>query len=77
MNVHVQQVDSETAELFFDSQFCTNETNLQINLNLSKNGKRKIFLSLFKNNFILFKGLFGMVIEHLFGLDQFLLVYIC
>jgi hypothetical protein len=44
MNVHVQQVDSETAELFFDSQFCTNETNLQINLNISKNGKRKCFL---------------------------------
>jgi hypothetical protein len=39
MNIHIQQVDSETAELFFDSQFCTNESNLQINLNLSKNGK--------------------------------------
>ena len=39
LNLHVQQVDSETAELFFDSKFCTNESNLQINLNLSKNGK--------------------------------------
>jgi hypothetical protein len=39
MNLHVQQVDSETAELFFDSKFCTNESNLQINLNISKNGK--------------------------------------
>jgi ABC-type sugar transport system ATPase subunit len=41
MNIHIQQVDSETAELFFDSQFCTNETNLQINLNLSKNGMNR------------------------------------
>jgi hypothetical protein len=39
INVHVHQVDSETAELYFDSKFCTNESNLQINLNLSKNGK--------------------------------------
>jgi hypothetical protein len=39
LNIHVHQVDSETAELFFDSKFCTNESNLQINLNLSKNGK--------------------------------------
>ncbi|UJR15969.1 hypothetical protein I4U23_002888 [Adineta vaga] len=38
MNIHVTQVDSETAELFFDSKFCTNDTNLQINLNLTKNG---------------------------------------
>ena len=38
MNLQVQQVDSETAELFFDDKFCTNESNLQINLNLSKNG---------------------------------------
>ncbi|CAF0863217.1 unnamed protein product [Adineta ricciae] len=38
MNIHVKQVDSETAELFFDSKFCTNDTNLQINLNLTKNG---------------------------------------
>ena len=44
MNIHVEQVDSETAELFFDSQFCTNESNLQINLNISKNGKQKSIL---------------------------------
>jgi hypothetical protein len=46
MNLHVQQVDSDTAELFFDSRFCTNESNLQINLNLSKNGKTKLNLFL-------------------------------
>lgn len=39
MHVHVHQVDSETAELFLDSNFCTNESSLEINLNLSKNGK--------------------------------------
>lgn len=39
MHVHVQQVDSETAELYLDSNFCTNESSLEINLNLSKNGK--------------------------------------
>ena len=39
MHVHVQQVDSATAELFLDSNFCTNESSLEINLNLSKNGK--------------------------------------
>jgi hypothetical protein len=46
INVHVKQVDSETAELFFDSKFCTNESNLQINLNLSKNGKIKFCISI-------------------------------
>lgn len=75
MNVHVQQVDSETAELFFDSQFCTNESNLQINLNLSKNGN---FLFFFCFVFqIIFKELFVMVIDHHFVLDLFLLEYIC
>ena len=34
---------SETAELFFDSKFCTNETNLQINLNISKMVKENVF----------------------------------
>ncbi|CAF3870500.1 unnamed protein product [Rotaria magnacalcarata] len=38
MNVRVQQVDSATADLYFDSHFCTNESNLEINLNLSQNG---------------------------------------
>ncbi|CAF3935144.1 unnamed protein product [Rotaria sp. Silwood2] len=38
MNMHVHQIDSETAEIYFDSQFCTNENNLEINLNLSKTG---------------------------------------
>ncbi|CAM4885008.1 unnamed protein product [Rotaria socialis] len=38
MNVRVQQVDSATAELYFDDNFCTNESSLEINLNLSKNG---------------------------------------
>ena len=54
MNLHVQQVDSDTAELFFNSEFCTNESNLQINLNLSKNGKENIgFIFLgFKRCFI-------------------------
>ena len=48
MHVHVQQVDSSTAELYLDSNFCTNESSLEINLNLSKNGKRKkIFYSTF------------------------------
>jgi hypothetical protein len=52
MNIHIEQVDSETAELFFDSQFCTNETNLQINLNLSKNGmNRYLFFCSCKNSF--------------------------
>jgi hypothetical protein len=41
MHVHVQQVDSSTAELYLDSNFCTNESSLEINLNLSKNGKQK------------------------------------
>ena len=41
MHVRVQQVDSETAELYLDSNFCTNESSLEINLNLSKNGKKK------------------------------------
>jgi hypothetical protein len=45
MNIHVQQVDSAIAELYFDSEFCTNESSLQINLNLSKNGKKKFFFS--------------------------------
>jgi hypothetical protein len=39
MHVHVQQVDSATAELYLDSNFCTNESSLEINLNLSQNGK--------------------------------------
>lgn len=39
MHVRVQQVDSTTAELFLDSNFCTNESSLEINLNLSKNGR--------------------------------------
>ena len=43
MHVHVQQVDSATAELYLDSNFCTNESSLQINLNLSKNGKKNSF----------------------------------
>ncbi len=41
MHVHVQQVDSATAELYLDSHFCTNESSLEINFNLSKNGKKK------------------------------------
>ena len=40
MHVNVKQVDSMTAELFFDGQFCSNDSSLQINLNLSRNGKR-------------------------------------
>jgi hypothetical protein len=42
MHVYVKQVDSATAELYLDSNFCTNESSLEINLNLSKNGKKKI-----------------------------------
>ncbi|CAF4767381.1 unnamed protein product, partial [Rotaria sp. Silwood1] len=38
MNMHIQQIDSETAEIYFDSQFCTDENNLEINLKLSKAG---------------------------------------
>jgi hypothetical protein len=38
MHVHVQQVDSATADLYFDSNFCTNQSSVDINLNLSKNG---------------------------------------
>ena len=41
VNVHVQQIDSATAELYIDSSFCTNESSLDINLNLSENGKKK------------------------------------
>jgi hypothetical protein len=41
MHVRVKQVDSATAELYLDSNFCTNESSLEINLNLSKNGKEK------------------------------------
>ena len=40
MHVNVKQVDSMTAELFFDDHFCSNDSSLQINLNLSKNGRR-------------------------------------
>lgn len=45
MNLQVQQVDSATAELYFDDQFCTNASDVAINLNLSKNGKDKIGFS--------------------------------
>ncbi|CAF3563550.1 unnamed protein product [Adineta steineri] len=38
MHVYVYQVDSATAELYFDSSFCTNDSSLEINLNLSENG---------------------------------------
>jgi hypothetical protein len=38
MNLQVQQVDSETAELYFSDKFCTNDSDVEINLNLSKNG---------------------------------------
>lgn len=40
MHVQVKQVDSATADLFFDSNFCTNESSLEINLNLSQNGNK-------------------------------------
>ena len=40
MNVQVAQVDSATAELYFDEGFCSNDSNVQINLNLSQNGRR-------------------------------------
>ncbi|CAF3369596.1 unnamed protein product [Rotaria sp. Silwood1] len=43
MNMHIQQIDSETAEIYFDSQFCTDENNLEINLKLSKAGKTTYF----------------------------------
>ncbi|CAF1343365.1 unnamed protein product [Rotaria magnacalcarata] len=38
MDIHVQQIDSETADIYLDSRFCENDNNLGINLNLSKNG---------------------------------------
>ncbi|CAF3842274.1 unnamed protein product, partial [Rotaria sordida] len=38
MHVRVRQVDAATAELYLDSNFCTNESSLEINLNLSQNG---------------------------------------
>lgn len=38
LNLQVQQVDSATAELYFDDQFCSNASDVAINLNLSKNG---------------------------------------
>jgi hypothetical protein len=41
MHVRIRQVDSATAELYLDSNFCTNESSLEINLNLAKNGKTK------------------------------------
>ena len=48
MHLLVEKVDSATADVFLDSQFCSNDSSLQINLNLSKSGssmKRKtIFL---------------------------------
>jgi hypothetical protein len=53
MHVHIEQVDSATAELYLDSNFCTNESSLEINLNLSKNGKKKICF--FNFIYILFK----------------------
>ena len=40
MNLQVAQVDSATAELYFDEGFCSNDSNVQINLNLSQNGRR-------------------------------------
>jgi hypothetical protein len=40
MHVYVQQVDSSTADLYLNSQFCTNASSLQVNLNLSNNGKK-------------------------------------
>jgi len=42
MHLYVQRFDSATAELYLDSNYCTNESSLEINLNLSKNGKKKI-----------------------------------
>lgn len=77
LNLHVKQVDSETAELYFDSKFCTNETNLQINLNISKNGKKPQIS--FSICYFLFSSQerFVMEIEHHFVLDQFSLEYIC
>lgn len=47
MHVYVKEVDSATAEVYLDSNFCTNESSLEINLNLSKNGKNKHNLYLF------------------------------
>jgi len=41
MHVYVKEVDSATAEVYLDSNFCTNESSLEINLNLKKNGKNK------------------------------------
>ncbi|CAF4294924.1 unnamed protein product [Rotaria magnacalcarata] len=38
MDIHVQQIDSETADIYLDSRFCENDNNLGINLNLTKNG---------------------------------------
>lgn len=42
MNLQVHQVDSETAELFFDDRFCMNDSDIDINLNLSKNGNNSM-----------------------------------
>ncbi|CAF1225320.1 unnamed protein product [Adineta ricciae] len=38
VNLHVQRVDTATAELQLDDNFCSNKSSLAINLNLSKNG---------------------------------------
>ncbi|CAF3699066.1 unnamed protein product [Rotaria socialis] len=38
MDINVQQIDSETADIYLDSQFCANDNTLGINLNLTKNG---------------------------------------
>lgn len=77
MHVRVRQVDAETAELYLDSNFCTNESSLEINLNLSKNGTKNFLFTIFIYFFCYFKEQFVMVIEHQFILDQFLLEYIC
>ena len=40
INLKIQQVDTDTAELVFDDPFCSTGSNVKINLNLGKNGNR-------------------------------------
>ena len=46
INLQVQRVDADTAELIFDDQFCSRGSDVEINLNLSKNGNRSSHSSL-------------------------------
>lgn len=40
INLKIQQVDTDTAELVFEDPFCSTGSNVEINLNLGKSGNR-------------------------------------